>query len=128
MGALRAKALRISSSTIPSVASFIWANASRCNFCQSGRGKGMFVCRCKRRPLRFLLIQKEKRDRVRQGNGVCLLAQGIRDRKPRELMTPSKQEGVFHARKYLVYRGGLDGPGTHRQFNLNSDRNFCSTG
>src|SRR4029453_7550623 len=35
MGASRAKALRISSSTIPSVASFTWANASRCDSCDA---------------------------------------------------------------------------------------------
>ena len=36
------------------------------------------------------------------------------DGKPRELMTPSKEEGVFYARKYLVYRRGLDGFSSHR--------------
>jgi hypothetical protein len=49
-------------------------------------------------------------------------------RKPRELMTPSKQEGVFYARKYLVYRCGVDGLGAHRQFDLDPNRNLSRAG
>src|SRR3954453_21100667 len=100
MGASKAKALKISSSTIPSVGNFIWANASKCNSCDADNRvcKGSSAAQ---------IVHSGSLGLISSRHAVAFvpamefaLSRGC-GRKPRELMTPSKREGVFYAQLYF---------------------------
>src|SRR3954469_20381912 len=97
MGASKAKALKIFSSTIPSVGNFIWANASKCNSCDADNRvcKGSSAAQIVHSGSLGLVDIKATYGSICSGNGVCPFP-WVRE-KPRELMTPSKHEGVFYA-------------------------------
>src|SRR3954449_12583178 len=101
MDASRAKALKISSSTIRSVGNFIWANASKCNSCDADNRvcKGSSAAQIVHGGSLGLIDIKSTCGSICSGNGVCPF-RGC-GREPRELMTPSNTKEFFYAQLYF---------------------------